>query len=183
MSVVGCCPLCNLRELQFTNNILKKKGLANCLEIKCLSPSCNFFYTTNTSNRVSKNNKSGPDQFDANARSVIACREIGKGHTATETFFGYMNCVPPMAYPTYREKNKDIALCYSNVVTDSMLQAVREIKGDDEEPICDIAVSWDGTWQKRGYSSLNGIVTVVSVETGKAIDYNVLTKKCAQCTA
>ena len=33
---------CNLRELQFTNNILKKKGLANCLEIKCLSTSCNF---------------------------------------------------------------------------------------------------------------------------------------------
>ena len=183
LSVVGCCPLCNLRELQFTNNILKKKGLANCLEIKCLSPSCNFFYTTYTSNRVSKNNKSGPDPFDVNARSVIAFREIGKGHTAMETFFGYMNCVPPMAYPTYREMNKDIALCYSDVATDSMLQAAQEIKGDDEEAMCGIAVSCDGTWQKRGYSSLNGIVTVVSVETGKAIDYNVLTKKCAQCTA
>ena len=51
LSVVGCCPLCNLRELPFTNNILKKKGLANCLEMKCLSPTCNFFYTTYTSNR------------------------------------------------------------------------------------------------------------------------------------
>ena len=79
-----------------------------------------------------------------------------------ETFYGYMNCIPPMAaYPTYREMIKDIALYYSNVATDSMLQAVQEIKGDDEEPICDIAVSCDGTWQKRGYSSLNGIVTVV----------------------
>ena len=183
LSVIGCYLLCNLRELQFTNNILKKKGLANCIEIKCLSASYIFFYTTYTSNRVSKNNKSGPDPFDGNARSVIVFREIGKGHTAMETFFGYMNCVPQLAYPTYREMNKDIALCYSNVATDSMLQAAQEIKGDDEEPICDIAVSCDGTWQKRGYSSLNGIVTIVNVERGKAIDYNVLTKKCAQCTA
>ena len=36
---------------------------------------------------------------------------------------------------------------------------------------------------RKGYSSLNGIVTVVSVETREAIDYNVLTKKCAHCTA
>ena len=48
LSVVGCCSLCNLRELQFTNNILKKKGLANCIEIKCCSPCCYFFYTTYT---------------------------------------------------------------------------------------------------------------------------------------
>ena len=34
---------------------------------------------------------------------------------------------------------------------------------------CDIAILRDGTWQKRGYSSLNGIVTVVSVETGKSL--------------
>ena len=48
-----------------------------------------------------------------------------------------------------------------------MLHAAQEIKGDDKDPMCNIAVSCDGTWQKRGYSSLNGIVTVVSVETGK----------------
>ena len=99
LSVVDCCPLCNLRELQFTNNILKKKGLANCIEIKCLSTSCNFFYTTYTSNRVSKNNKSGPDTFDVNARSVIAFREIGKGHTAMETFFWIYELCSPNGIP------------------------------------------------------------------------------------
>ena len=114
LSVVGCCPLCNLRELQFTNNIPKKKGLANCIEIKCLSTNCHFFYTTYRSNRVSKNKQSGPDPFDLNARSVIAFREIGKRHIAMETFFEYMNCVPPVTYPTYREMNKDMLFqrCY-----------------------------------------------------------------------
>ena len=44
--------------------------------------------------------------------------------------------------------NKDIALCYSNVAKDSMLQAVHEIKDDND--ISDNAVSCEGTWQKRG---------------------------------
>ena len=70
------------------------------------------------------------------------------------------------------------------VADNSMLQAVHEIKGDNSDDlICNIAVSCDGTWQKRGYSSLNGVVSVIKVETGKVIDYRVLTKKCAQCTS
>ncbi|GFT43358.1 uncharacterized protein NPIL_178181 [Nephila pilipes] len=32
-----------------------------------------------------------------------------------------------------------------------------------------IAVAVDGTWQKRGYSSLNGVVIVSSVETRKVM--------------
>ena len=31
--------------------------------------------------------------------------------------------------------------------------------------------------------NLNGLVTVISVETGKCLDYRVLTKKCAQCSS
>ncbi|GFW52378.1 hypothetical protein TNCV_990431 [Trichonephila clavipes] len=33
-----------------------------------------------------------------------------------------------------------------------------------------IAVAVDGTWHKRGYSSLNGVVCATSVENGKVID-------------
>ena len=36
---------------------------------------------------------------------------------------------------------------------------------------------------RRGAILLSMGLSLVSVETGKAIDYNVLTKKCAQCTA
>lgn len=31
-------------------------------------------------------------------------------------------------------------------------------------------VSDDGTWQRHGHSSLNGFVSVISVDTGKVID-------------
>ena len=82
-------------------------------------------------------------------------------HRAMETLFGYMNCVPPMAYATFSDMNKELAACYSTGADNSMLQAVHEIKGDNSNDlICNRAVSCDGTWQKIGYSSLNGVVSV-----------------------
>ncbi|GFT92245.1 uncharacterized protein TNCV_4092831 [Trichonephila clavipes] len=41
-----------------------------------------------------------------------------------------------------------------------------------------IAVAVDGIWQKRGYTSLNGVVTVTSIDTGKVIDVDTLSKYC-----
>ena len=63
-----------------------------------------------------------------------------------------------------------------------MISAANETEGTrDENGICDITVSCDGTWQKRCYNSLKGIVTVISVDTGKFIDYRIRTKICKTC--
>ena len=73
-----------------------------------------------------------------------------------ETFFGYMNCVPPMFYPTFREMIIAVGKVYSDVASESVLRGVCELRGDkNDEETCDIALSCDGTWQRRGYSSLN----------------------------
>ncbi|CAF2067016.1 unnamed protein product [Rotaria magnacalcarata] len=46
-----------------------------------------------------------------------------------------------------------------------------------------ITVSGDGTWQKRGFSSLHGVVEVLSNgPTSKVIDLERLSKKCSICT-
>ena len=45
----------------------------------------------------------------------------------------------------------------------------------------DIAVSGDGTWRKRGFSSSYGVVTAMSTITGKALDCEVMSKECKQC--
>ena len=37
---------------------------------------------------------------------------------------------------------------------------------------------FDGTWRKRGFSSLQGGVTVISALTGKCLDYETLNKSC-----
>ena len=42
-------------------------------------------------------------------------------------------------------------------------------------------MSVDGTWQKRGFSPLNGIVTVISSDSKKCLDYEVMYKVCKAC--
>ena len=51
------------------------------------------------------------------------------------------------------------------------------------EGTVDIAVSCDGTWQRRGHQSLYGVETVISEETGKVLDYEMQSKFCFNCQA
>ena len=52
----------------------------------------------------------------------------------------------------------------------------------DEQDILDTAISFDGTWAKRGFTSLTGVVFAISVDTGEVLDYHVLSKSCLKCT-
>ena len=90
-----------------------------------------------------------------------------------------MNCVALMLVVAFNKIQKDVGATYKTVATDSMLKAATELKRTST----DVAVSCDGSWQKRGFSSLNGHVTVISVDSGKCLDLRVKTKKCAACTA
>jgi hypothetical protein len=47
--------------------------------------------------------------------------------------------------------------------------------------ICDVSASFDGTWQRRGYASLNGVVSAISNDTGRCLAYECLTKNCKAC--
>ena len=42
-------------------------------------------------------------------------------------------------------------------------------------------VSFDGSWQKRGHTSLYGLATVIDVLTGLVLDYEILSKYCHVC--
>ena len=65
------------------------------------------------------------------------------------------------------------------VAEKSMVQAATEAKKhyyENDDGMVDIAVSGDGTWRKRGYTSLYGVVAALSVVTGKVLDVEVLSK-------
>ena len=40
----------------------------------------------------------------------------------------------------------------------------------------------DGTWQRRGHNSKNGVVFVISMETGEVLDYSVKSAMCHECS-
>ena len=47
--------------------------------------------------------------------------------------------------------------------------------------VADISVSVDGTRQKRGYTSLNVVIVAISIDIGKIVDLEILTRYCRQC--
>ena len=59
------------------------------------------------------------------------------------------------------------------------VEEIREGAGDDE--ITDVSISCDGTWQKRGFTSLNGAVVIISTVTGKVLDVEVMSRYCNAC--
>ena len=111
--------------------------------------------------------KRGKVSYDANIRTISAFREIGKGHVDIERFCGYMNMPPPMNKTTYQDSIQEIHSTYTKTIEDSMKSAaldVREVVLDDDDGIDgngNVDVSVDGKWQRRGYASLNGSVTVI----------------------
>ncbi|KAL8616728.1 hypothetical protein ACOMHN_017766 [Nucella lapillus] len=47
--------------------------------------------------------------------------------------------------------------------------------------VLNISVSIDGSWQKRGHSSHNGVVTVIETMTGLVVDFIALSNYCQGC--
>lgn len=57
------------------------------------------------------------------------------------------------------------------------MEVVKENNG-----CADIAAGFDGTWQRRGHSSLNGVITTTAFDTGKVIDIECLSQYCQKCS-
>ena len=57
----------------------------------------------------------------------------------------------------------------------------RSRSSNEKDSTC--AVQMDGTWQRRGHASHHGVVTAISVDTGKCLDTEVLTNICKGCKA
>lgn len=76
-----------------------------------------------------------------------------------------------------------ISIKAEDVAKRSMIKAAKEASSKLGSP--NISVSVDGTWQKRGFSSRNGVVTCLSVigkhEGNKVIDTETRSSFCAKC--
>ena len=80
-----------------------------------------------------------------------------------------------------------VADTYVNISKVSMTEAAEDLwlnsiqEGEPQDSVATVAASCDRTWQVQGYSSLNGVVTVISADTGKYLDYHVMSKHCDAC--
>ena len=58
---------------------------------------------------------------------------------------------------------------------------LRDAMNQGRTPVINISVSFDGTWQKRGFTSLYGVGICIDVLTGLVVDYHVMSKYCHAC--
>ncbi|GFT97194.1 uncharacterized protein TNCV_3858491 [Trichonephila clavipes] len=144
------------------------------VELDIICDICSYSYNFCSSKKC-KAEIGKPSTYEVNTRLVYAMRCIGKGAEAARMFCGIMNLPPP---PTkFSKYNKMLLGATKDVCDATMKNAVKEAVQENQN-IRDIPVAVDGTWQKRGYSSMNGVVTVTSVDTGKVIDTEILSKHC-----
>ena len=169
-----CCPDCQSGNLKLCENFNRKMGFASLLIVKCSQ--CNFKKDFYTSKPVEKS-------YDINPRVIYAMRNIGQGHASIKKFTALMNMPPPMTVKNYDRAVSKITKIVVDVAEETMAEAAHELKilkGGDNS-IIDIPVSCDGSWQRRGFASLNGSFTSISVDTGKIIDTEVMSRYCKGC--
>ncbi|XP_057301380.1 uncharacterized protein LOC130635880 [Hydractinia symbiolongicarpus] len=184
---------CGSKNVVFLNKLNLRMGLACKLQLLCNDCSHEVTFFTSEECRKSEpiktnNDNKGRNLFECNVRTVAAFREIGKGHESIINFSRCMN-VHSISEWTYRNINKDLHDAYQKVAVESMghaadtaLKKCRDdgdvIQREDRQlGLC--RVSLDGTWQKRGHASLNGVVT--ACHDGKCVDVYVMSKHCSVC--
>ncbi|XP_065680580.1 uncharacterized protein LOC136094527 [Hydra vulgaris] len=159
---------------------IKKLGLLHNIKLECIS--CDWSYNFYSSPAIKNKHIQ-----EVNVRAVMSFREIGCGHEALKTFAGCMNMPPPMTFNSYKNINNLLHNVYDSASSKCMKKAADEIRTSantgasiHQLPVdCDISL--DGTWQKRGYSSLNGVVSAISKDNKKVLDVHVMSKFCKSC--
>lgn len=171
-----------LGNLTIEENTGRRAGLMSDLSICC--DGCDEDTTLHTSVNISKRGKS----FDVNRRAVYHSIETGCGYEGLASFCSIMN-MPCLSKRAYYKQVETILDVLESVTKEELLSAgqklrklITEENGEsDTGNVIDAAVSFDGTWAKRGFTSLTGVVFVVSVDTGEVLDYHVLSKACQKC--
>ena len=90
-----------------------------------------------------------------------------------------MDLPGPMAKRTFERHSKqirDAAVSEGKESVSVAVEEIRQLNDCEGDELADIAITIDGTWMKRGHSCF-----AFPWQTGKVIDYAVLSKFCYEC--
>lgn len=178
------CSKCKTGNLSLHDASHARHGLASHLQVCCAKCDAKHVipYPKNTMAVKEK---------EINQRSVLASRLIGRGRGAMRKFFYIMNMPGYISSRTYEKYSRRLCSAAEEEAQSSMKTAAEEVvRLHKEDPslssptidgIVDTTVTCDGTWHKRGFSSLHGVVIVMSLTTGQVLDYTALSKTCMEC--
>lgn len=138
-------------------------------------PVCKFCGTIVYSSFTSGKVKVG-QSHDVNNRFVLACKSSGVGYEQK-----------PISSSVFTEKLSNLSDACNAALQDRIVCDIVKAKyiEDGHAPadaeVVDIAVSFDGTWHKRGHTSHTGIGVAVDILTGLVVDFEVMPNFCLIC--
>lgn len=145
-----------------------------CVLVHRIIISCNIFHMKNNA----MSSKCIHNIYELNLRYVNALHSIGKGLESGEMFSAVMNIAQPNSRP--EKYISRLLKAVKEVVNTSLRNSAGEAH-EINENFGDIAAAFDGTWQKRGHTSINGVVTTTSFDTSNVLDFKCLSKYCNMC--
>ena len=183
------CPNCKKPGIRFTRKSEDDLGFAARILLECTN--CKGYNRTEySSQRIGEPGSVKNAPFDINIRSTLAFRGIGCGHSAMKDWCDTMNMSSVLSKNAYTSTNNKLEEAASRTF-DVVSQTTRKHLIDayaqigvtaDKDGILDVAVSYDGTWQKRGHTSHNGAACTIDLLTGLPIDIEVLSNYCNKCS-
>lgn len=164
ISSIVICKECK-SDITFTQSSLRGLGFKICLTCKCdttqLINSCPMI----------------DNACEINRRFVFVMRLLGVGHEGVNLFCSLMDICQGIGNSTYSKILENIYTAASAVFETVLSFAVTQEKESNKEvgkPEDELTVSGDGTWKKRGFSSLFGVSTLIGKYSGKVLDASVM---------
>ena len=109
-------------------------------------------------------------------------RAIVQGYSGLEIFTSFTDFPKTVTANNYYKIFKKLVKTTKAVADFTMQDACEKLRADSSsDAIKDVEVSSDGTWQGRGYFSLNRVVTENSIKNGKNLDSEPMSKTCKAC--
>ncbi|XP_076455485.1 uncharacterized protein LOC143290080 [Babylonia areolata] len=185
------CPECHNSGVSVSVSETERAGYASKLVLKC--EECGYQNAEMSSPRLQVDNKQNV-AFEINRRMTVLSHEVGGSHAVLQAF-STVTGVPGMHLKTFQNHDKKVTDAEISSGADCLLRSaaairnayaetdadLREALDRGEEPIINISVSFDGTWQKRGFTSLFGVGVCIDILTGLVVDFCVLSKYCHAC--
>ena len=172
LSICACCSSCH-GPIILTE--VGREGLASRLELSCAD--CGESRSEFMSQKFSR-------VWEVNRRAVLAVRWIGRSLRALVKFAAALNMPVPMTFASYNGHAKALHKSSKIVAQNSMAAAASSIRAQagHVEQVCDTAVTYDGTWMRRGFASLHGVFVAIAWDIGKIVDVEVLSRFCHLCS-
>lgn len=123
--------------------------------------------------------------FEINRRIVFAMRLLGIGKNGLDLFCGIMDIGQGLAWNTYYcclENIYHASQAVFNIVTKTAVEEENTKNINKGNPPSELTVSGDGTWKKRGFSSLFGVTTLIGIYSNKVIDVIIKSSFCKACS-